>query len=99
MSSSNDPDWASQLVDTFESAVGAVRSKTSEPATRLVKYLVFAVMGSAVGMFLFALLIVGTIRLLDNYLPQGVWVAYFILSGIFLLLGALLWRKRRLPAA
>jgi hypothetical protein len=99
MSTSNDPDWATQLVDTFESAVGSFRSKTSEPATRIVKYLVFAVMGSAVAFFLFALLIVGTIRLLDNYLPKGVWVAYFILSGIFLLLGALLWRKRRVSVA
>jgi hypothetical protein len=93
--SANEPDWATQLVDTFESAVGAVRSKTSEPATRVVKYAVFAVMASGLAMLLFGLLIVGTVRLLDNYLPKGVWLAYFALSALFFVMGSLLWRKRK----
>jgi vacuolar-type H+-ATPase subunit I/STV1 len=93
--SSQEPDWAAQLVDTFESAVGAVRSKTSEPATRVVKYAVFAVMALGTATLLFGLLIVGTVRMLDNYLPQGVWLAYFLLSALFMVLGAALWRKRK----
>jgi hypothetical protein len=93
--SSQEPDWAAQLVDTFESAVGAVRSKTSEPATRVVKYAVFAVMALGTAALLFGLLIVGTVRMLDNYLPQGVWLAYFLLSALFMVLGAALWRKRK----
>ncbi len=96
VSESQESDWASQLVDTFQSVVDSVRSKTSDPATRLVKYAVFAVMGIALAIFTFALLIIGSIRALDNYLPQGVWLAYLLLSAIFALAGSFLWRKRRM---
>jgi hypothetical protein len=94
--SNTEPDWASQLVDTFESAVGSVRAKTSEPATKLVKYAVFAVMASGLLFLLFALLIIMLIRFANNYLPSGVWVAYLLIGSIFMLAGSVLWRKRRL---
>jgi hypothetical protein len=94
--SNTEPDWATQLVDTFESAVGSVRAKTSEPATKLVKYAVFAVMALGLLVLLFALLIVMAIRMLNNYLPGGVWGAYLLVGLLFVLAGSVLWRKRRL---
>ncbi len=95
VSSSQEPDWASQLVDTFESAVGTVRSKTSEPATRIVKYIVFALMASGLVVMTLVFLTVGLIRLLDGYLPWGVWLPYLVLSGIFLIVGGLTWPRRQ----
>ncbi len=93
--SNNEPDWATQLVDTFESAVGSVRAKTSEPATKFVKYAVFGVMASGLLILLIAFLIIGLVRLANNYLPWGVWLAYFVIGAVFLLAGSVLWRKRR----
>jgi membrane protein DedA with SNARE-associated domain len=93
--SNTEPDWATHLVDTFESAVGSVRAKTSEPATKFVKYAVFAVMASGLLLLLVAFLIIGLVRLADNYLPWGVWLAYFVIGSVFLLAGSWLWRKRR----
>ncbi len=93
--SNTEPDWASQLVDSFEQAVGTVRSKTSEPATKLVKYAVFAVMAIGLAILLFCFLIIGLVRLTDSYLPQGVWLAYFLIGSVFMVGGALLWRRRR----
>ncbi len=93
--SNAEPDWATQLVDTFEQAVGSVRSKTSEPATKLVKYAVFFVMALGLAVLLFCFLIIGLVRLTDSYLPKGVWLAYFLIGSVFMLGGALLWRRRR----
>jgi hypothetical protein len=95
VSSTQEPDWASQLVDTFESAVASVRSKTADPATRIVKYAVFAVMASGLALMIFVLLTIGLVRLADSYLPMGVWFAYLMLSVLFFAVGSLLWRRRR----
>lgn len=40
-------------------------------------------------------LTIGLIRMLDGYLPWGVWLPYLILSGIFLVIGGLTWPKRQ----
>ena len=93
--SNAEPDWATQLVDTFEQAVGSVRAKTSEPATKIVKYSVFAVMAVGLAVLLFCFLVIGLVRLADSYLPKGVWLAYFVMGSMFMLIGALLWRRRR----
>ncbi len=96
VSSTQEPDWASQLVDTFESAVASVRSKTADPATRIVKYAVFAMMASGLGLMIFVLLTIGLVRLIANYSPVGgVWFAYLALSVLFFVVGSLLWRRRR----
>jgi Putative Actinobacterial Holin-X, holin superfamily III len=93
VSSSQEPDWASQLVDTFESAVASVRSKTADPATRIIKYAVFAVMASGLALMIFVLLTIGLVRAIDAILP--VWLAYLVLSVSFFGVGAILWRQRR----
>jgi hypothetical protein len=93
--SNTEPDWATQLVDSFEKAVGTVRSKTSEPATKIVKYAVFALMAAGVGLLMFGFLVIGLVRFTDNYLPEGVWLAYFVLGSVFMLAGAFVWRRRR----
>jgi Putative Actinobacterial Holin-X, holin superfamily III len=90
-----EPDWATQAVDMLESVVSSIRSKTSEPATRLVKYLVFGVMAIGVLVMLFLFLTIAAVRGLDAALPQSVWLTYFILSAVFMLVGALLWSRRK----
>jgi vacuolar-type H+-ATPase subunit I/STV1 len=91
---SND-DWARQIVDGLDSVVDAVRSKTSDPLAKLIKAVVFGVMAAGLGFMTLLLLTIGSIRMLDAYLPSTVWAAYLVLGGLFCLIGVLLWSKRR----
>jgi hypothetical protein len=85
--------WAVQTADTIERLVETVRSNTSDrlvSVTRLVVFgLVAAILGTA-ALILFAIFVV---RILDSYLPGGVWVADLVLGGLFTLIGLFLWQK------
>ena len=89
-------DWAAQVVDSLESVIAGIRSKTSEPVSRIVRYLVFGVMAAGVGMVALLLFTIGAVRGLNALLPgdQSIWAADLILGGIFLLCGSFAWRKR-----
>ena len=87
-------DWAAQVVDTLENVVKAVKSKTTDPALNLVRTVVYALMGVGLALATLLLLTIGSVRVLDAYLPQGVWLAYLILGGIFLVAGLFVWSKR-----
>jgi hypothetical protein len=82
-----------QTADTIERLVETVRSNTSDrlvSVTRLVVFgLVAAILGTA-ALILFAIFVV---RILDSYLPGGVWVADLVLGGLFTLIGLFLWQK------
>jgi amino acid transporter len=87
-------DWTTEAVDTVERVVGAVRDKTVEPAQRVTRALVFGLLTS---FFIFTALLLVSIavfRALDVYLPGGVWAAYLVMGGIFVIAGALLWTRR-----
>jgi hypothetical protein len=45
------------------------------------------------------LIVIAAIRLLDEVLPSGVWLAYLVLGVVFVIAGALVFRKRNQPAA
>ena len=92
--SASGSDWATQVVDTLESVVGAVKAKTTVPALNLVRTVVYALMGVGLAFATLLLLTIGSVRLLDAYLPQGVWLAYLILGGIFFAVGLSVWSKR-----
>jgi hypothetical protein len=89
------PDWTDQVADTIESTIVTVRDKTVVPAERLVAYIVAG---------LFILFLVGAIgiiaalglfRLVDVYLPGGVWATWLVFGGTFSLLGVLSLSRRR----
>ena len=92
--SASTSDWATQVVDTLEGVVGAIKSKTTEPALNVVRTIVYALMGVGLGFAALLLMTIGAVRMLDAYLPQGVWLAYLLIGGIFLIVGLLAWSKR-----
>ncbi len=89
------PDWAASIVDNLDSVVNAIRAKTSEPLLKIVKYILLGVMVTGLAIMTLLLFTIGGIRLLNNYLPGGVWLADLLLGLIFLLGGFVLWGKRR----
>ena len=90
----NEPDWAKQIVDTLDSVIGAVRSKTSDKAVGLVKVIVYALLAAGIGTSVMLLMTIGFVRVVDILLPGAVWSSYLLLGGIFFVVGALFWSRR-----
>ena len=91
-------DWTTQAADAIEAAVTAVRQRAVDPAERASRALVY---GLVVAFFLataLVLLAVGAFRGLV-LLTGDVWLAYLIVGGMLVLVGAFCWSRRaRRPA-
>lgn len=96
-------DWAAQAADTIEQVVGSVRDKTTGPALTAARAVVYGTFALLVGTACLVVLIAGAVRLIDSYLPDAVfgedhmWATYLILGLVFVIVGAVLWRKRHGP--
>ncbi len=100
-----DPNWASETTDTVVRIVGNVREKTTTPIVHAARGLVFGVLAAFLGMFAFVAILIGVTRGLQAVLDIGlsparsVYVSYFIVGGIFCIVGLLLFRARKAPVA
>jgi predicted tellurium resistance membrane protein TerC len=91
-------DWPTQATDTIVDLVGTVRDKTIGPVTTVARGVIFGLFAAIVGTIVAILALIALIRLLDEALPSGVWLPYLILGLVFVLAGALVFRKRKAPA-
>jgi hypothetical protein len=89
-----DGDWPIQAADTIEQVVGTVRDRAIAPILTAARAVVYAFVGVVLILMAALLLIIGLVRLLDNYLPGDVWVVYFLLGGIFVIAGLILWTQK-----
>lgn len=94
-------DWASRASATIVQYVGTVRDKTTGPALVASRYAVYALAMALILMVLLVLLLVLMVRLLVNltalfpFVEDGeTWMAYYIIGGLFVIVGGLLWRKK-----
>ncbi len=90
----NGPDWGGQISTMFLDLVDSVRDKTSGPALKVARALVY---GLVIFVALIALGILSLILLvrIANFLPWSVWFAYLVLGLLFFGIGSFLWSKRR----
>ncbi len=91
-------DWPAQATDAIVNVVGSVRDRTIGPISTVARGLVFGLFAVVLGLMLVVLFLVGAIRLLDEALPSTVWLPYLILGVIFLVAGALVFRRRYVPS-
>jgi hypothetical protein len=87
-------DWTTDAVDNIERVVATVRDRTVTPAQNLTRAVVFGLLTGFFVLTALTLLFIGAFRLVDVYVPAGVWASYLIFGGIFVLLGAFLWARR-----
>lgn len=92
-------DWPAEISTKIEGLVDGIRNKTTVPAIRLARAVVFGLVVAVMAVVALVLLTIALVRLIDVYLPlhpeaRRVWVAYLGLGAIFLLVGAFLWSKR-----
>ncbi|MGH8983505.1 MAG: hypothetical protein ACRDY6_06460 [Acidimicrobiia bacterium] len=87
-------DWTTEAVDRIEEVVATVRDKTVVPAQNVTKALVYGLLTAFFVGTALTFLAIAAFRALSAYLPGGVYWAYLVLGGIFVLGGALLWSRR-----
>ena len=95
-----DPKWATKTVAAIDRFVDFVSDKTTRPIANLVRLIVFGIIAMVAAITILVLALIGISRalneLLDVWLTRqdAVWVSYFVLSFIFVAIGAWLMRKR-----
>lgn len=89
-----DGDWTEQAAARIEGIVATVRDKTVGPSQKVARYIVY---GLVAGCFLSVAAFLGAIalfRILNVYLPGGVWAADLFVGSLFIGSGIFLWSKR-----
>lgn len=95
-----DPNWANDLTEQITTLVGNVRDKTTNNAIKVVRGVVFGLMGLILGVVAISLLLIMMTRALQSLLDiwlewdKAVYWSYFILGGILTIAGWFLMSKR-----
>ena len=95
-----DPKWAKKTVASIDRWVDFISDKTTRPIANLVRLVVFGVIAVVATVTIVVLALIGISRalneLLDIWLTRqnAVWISYFILSFVFVAIGAWLMRTR-----
>ena len=96
--SDSGPDWPQQATETIVGFVDNVKHKTTDPATKVVRGVVYGIAILLLGVPALIMLLVGIVHGLNQVatgiLGLGVWLVYLVLGVIFTVVGAVLWRKR-----
>jgi len=85
-------DWVTQLLDKLDEVIEFVRSKTTEPLAKIVRYAVYFLLFFVLGISLVTLVLITAVRAL-SYLPGEMWTVYAGIAALFTLIGAYCWRK------
>lgn len=90
-------DWPAQAAAFVEQTVAKARSRTTVPALLIARGLVYGTLAAIIGTMVLVLVCIALVRALDRLLPGNVWQAHLVVGVLFLVLGAVAWRKRRAP--
>ena len=82
-SSPSGGDWAAQAADKVEQVVATVREKTTTPILKGARGAVWGVVATFLVIIALVLLYTALFRLVDSYLPWGVWAAHLIFGLVF----------------
>ena len=104
---SND-DWAVDTADRVEQVVGTVRDRVTNNIVKLVRGIVFGLIGFIIGVALIAIALIMFTRGLQSLISlaigntgidhnRSVYVGYLISGLLMLFLGGLVMRRRRSP--
>jgi hypothetical protein len=100
-----DPNWAPDLAEQITTFVGNVRDKTTNNAIKVVRGVVFGLLGLFLGFVAIVLLLIIVTRALQSLLDiwfhwdTAVYLSYFLVGGILTALGLLLMSKRHSTGA
>lgn len=95
-----DPNWAADVTNQIADAIGKVRDRTTNNAIRVVRAVVFGLLGFFLGFVALVLLLIGATRAFQSLLDiwftwdRAVYLSYFVVGGLLILFGLFLMSKR-----
>jgi hypothetical protein len=79
--------------------VDQIKSKTTRPATVVVRGLVYGLIAGLLGITIAVLAFIGLFRLVDRVrnlvIEDSVWLTYFVVGVLFIVIGAVLFASRK----
>lgn len=96
-----DPNWATEVTEQITTVVGNVRDKTTDNAVKVVRGVVFGMIGLFLALTAVVLLLIISTRALQSLLDiwvswdKAVWISYFVVGGILTVGGLLLMSRRQ----
>lgn len=93
-SATTEPDWTDQVTDLIVDTVDKVRDNTTGRILQASRVSVHAVVALLLLLPIALLAVVGLVRLITYWVGE-VWITYTILGTLFVLVGVLLWSRRR----
>jgi uncharacterized membrane protein len=99
-----DPNWATETTDKIVSVIDSVRAQTTQKIVYAARGAVFGVIAVLLGTLIAVIALVALMRGIQSLLElavgwdRAVYISYFIVGGIFSLLGLILFRKRNAAA-
>jgi hypothetical protein len=88
-------DWAAQAADKVEQVVATVREKTTTPILKGARGAIWGVLATFLLVIAVVLLYTALFRMLDSYLPWGVWATHLIFGIVFTVGGVLIGLRGR----
>ena len=85
-------DYPTQIADLLENAADRVRSMSVDRVAGWAKWTGVGIVATLLGLVLAIFMTVGLVRLLAGLV--GMQFAYTIIGGLFVVIGAFLWRLR-----
>lgn len=76
-------DWAAQAADKVEEVVTTLREKTTAPVLKGARGAIWGVLATFLVIIALVLAYAALLRILDSYLPWGVWSAHLVLGVVF----------------
>ncbi len=95
-------DWPSQVTDQIVSKVDDIRDKTTGPAIKISRSVVYGLTACVLLLLSIPFFVIGTnrglIEVFDTWIVSdrstAVWIVYLITGVLWLTIGLLFWRKR-----
>ena len=92
-------DWPAQVADSIVRVVDQVTSKTTQPAVKVVRGVVYGLIAGLLGIVVVLLAFIGLFRAADRLrnliIEDSVWITYFALGAAFTVIGAWVFHMRK----
>jgi hypothetical protein len=95
-----DDDFPAKVADLFEAVTTRIRALTVDRIARVITFITLGLVALTLVGLAFIFFLVGLFRIADELFRKvcdcgySMEIAYAVVGGLFLLFGALMWRKR-----
>ncbi len=90
------PEWSERAAQMVVDLADSIREKGISPIYRMIRLVIYGIVAAILLVVIAVLLMLVVVRVLTDYVFfNQVWITYMVLGLIFIVLGFLLWSKRK----